>query len=35
MMNGFNVKSCITDDGKFIICRLYAHEENLKTLAEK
>ncbi|CAD8055651.1 unnamed protein product [Paramecium sonneborni] len=35
MINGFSVQSCITDDGKYILCRLYAHEENLKTLAER
>ncbi|CAD8057339.1 unnamed protein product [Paramecium sonneborni] len=35
MINGFSVKSCITDDGRFILCRLYAHEENLKTLAQR
>ncbi|CAD8131835.1 unnamed protein product [Paramecium octaurelia] len=35
MMSGFSVKSCITDDGKYILCRLYAHEENLKSLAER
>lgn len=34
-MNGFSVKSCLSEDGKYILCSLYAHEENLKTLAEK
>lgn len=34
-MNGFSVKSCLSEDGKHILCYLYAHEENLKTLAEK
>lgn len=34
MLNGYNIKSFISKDGKYILSLLYGNEENLKTLAE-
>lgn len=34
-MNGFNVITTISENGKYFISRLYINEENLKTFAEK
>ncbi|CAD8140605.1 unnamed protein product [Paramecium pentaurelia] len=35
LLTGYNVYNSISEDGKYIFCKLYATEDNLKTMAEK